>query len=86
MTWHTISSLNQVRVRDVIAEDSRTFDIHLLSNNKEILTENGEQLMMRLKCPSEESKDEWVKAINKEIKELKSEMKNLSRDISLLNQ
>ena len=42
--------------------------------------------MMRLKCPSEENKDEWVKAINKEIKELKYEMKNLSRDFALLNQ
>ena len=82
-----------MRVRDVIAEDSRTFDIHLLGNNlgrgvgmTESMCDNGEQMMMRLKCPSEESKNDWVRAINKEIKELKSEMKKLSRAFVLLNQ
>ena len=78
-------------MRDVIAQDDKTFEIHQLSNTnmtksmRDAEDDVKNQILLRLRCRTEEDKDEWVKAINKEVKELKSTMKNLSRAFVFLN-
>ena len=72
-------SLNQVRVRDVIADDSHTFEVHKLEHLKVCIgkskSENKGGLIMRLECESQDAKDEWVKAINHEVKQIRSKAK-----------
>ena len=73
------SSLNQVRVRDVIADDENTFEVHKLEHLKEKSkndTKGG--IVMRLECESEDKKNEWVKAINVEVKHLRSMARSIS--------
>ena len=72
-------SLNQVRVRDVVAEDEVTFEIHKLEQLKGRSSNNTKGgILMRLECESEENKNEWVKAINSEVKHLRSIANNIS--------
>ena len=83
--------MNKVRVRDVIAHDDKTFEIHQINNTnmtksmRDVEDDAKDQILLRLRCRTEEEKDEWVKAINMEVKELKSTMKNLSRAFVFLN-
>ena len=81
-------SLNHVRVRDVIADDLNTFEVHKLEHLKfgigESKNENKSGIIMRLECDSEETKDEWVKAINNEVKLLRSAAKSISSNFLIL--
>ena len=81
-------SLNHVRVRDVIADDLNTFEVHKLEHLKlgigESKSENKSGMIMRLECDSEDTKDEWVKAINNEVKLLRSTAKNISSNFLIL--
>jgi len=70
-------SLNQVRVRDVIADDENTFEVHKLENMEDHssnVTVGG--IMMRLECESEDNKNHWVIAIKSELKHLRSMSKH----------
>ena len=74
-------SLNQVRVRDIVAEDENTFEIHKLECEKDRYrtadkTRGG--ILMQIECESEDKKNEWVKAINSEVKHLRSTARNIS--------
>ena len=68
-----------MRVRDVIAEDESTFEIHKLEHVKDrTVKETKGGIIMRIECESEDKKNEWVKAINSEVKHLRSTAKNIS--------
>ena len=68
-----------MRVRDVIAEDESTFEIHKLEHVKDrTVKETKRGIIMRIKCETEDKKNEWVKAINSEVKHLRSTAKNIS--------
>ena len=80
-----------MRVRDVIADDETTFEVHKLEHIKdpagkeaagpgrgEAGAERTSGIVMRLQCESEETKNAWVKAINSEVKQLRSAAKNIS--------
>ena len=47
------------------------------ASNYQSNTEGG-GVLMRLECESEENKNEWVKAINSEVKQLRSIANNIS--------
>jgi len=80
-------SINQIRIRDVIAEDDTTFEVHKLehikdmgkdANNKNDTSDKMSGIIMRLQCDSEQGKNDWVKAINSEVKQLRNTAKNIS--------
>ena len=83
-------SINQVRIRDTIADNLNTFEVHKLENIKVGIAVMGlsnvlnpkrdlkSGLIMRLVCESETEKNHWVKAINYEVKQLRTMAKNLS--------
>jgi len=78
-------SINQIRVRDVVADDEATFEVHKLEHIKDKDTsqknDNSDKIngiVMRLQCESEESKNTWVRTINSEVKQLRSAVKNIS--------
>lgn len=83
-------SINQVRIRDTIADNLNTFEVHKLENIKVGIAVMGlpsvlnpkrdlkSGLIMRLECESETEKNHWVKAINYEVKQLRTMAKNLS--------
>ena len=77
-------------MRDTIGDDLNTFEVHKLENVKvgksvigEPNTSDGKSdtksgVIMRLECESEDNKDDWVRAINNEVKQLRSMAKTLS--------
>ena len=81
-------SINQIRIRDVIADDETTFEVHKLEHIKDInrdavkneaqAGDNNAGTVMRLQCDSEENKNDWVKAINSEVKQLRNAAKTIS--------
>ena len=80
-------SINQIRIRDVIAEDDTTFEVHKLehikdmgkdANNRNDTSDKLSGIIMRLQCDSEQAKNDWVKAINSEVKQLRNTAKNIS--------
>jgi len=87
-------SMNQIRVRDVIANDESTFEVHKLEHIKDKTgavssnkTESGDKingLMMRLQCSSELDKNDWVKCINNEVKQLRNVAKSMSSSQMLI--
>ena len=78
-------SLNQVRVRDVVAEDENTFEVHKLEHLKAASTDDTKGgIVMRLECESEDVKNEWVKAINSEVKHLRSTVKSISNQFWII--
>jgi len=85
-------SVNQVRVRDVTAGCDRTFEVHKLENIKAGLSVRGGQVVvgdsnnragvvMRVMCSSEVEKEEWVRAVNMEVKQLRSMANNLASQL-----
>eukprot|EP00092_Neocalanus_flemingeri_P006754 GFUD01007296.1.p1 GENE.GFUD01007296.1~~GFUD01007296.1.p1 ORF type:complete len:191 (+),score=49.79 GFUD01007296.1:70-573(+) len=90
-------SVNQVRIRDTVADDLNTFEVHKLENIKIGITVNGQSnptdnksdtkngVIMRIECESEDEKDDWVKAINSEVKQLRSMAQTLSSQFVLLS-
>ena len=77
--------MNQIRVRDVIADDDTTFEVHKLEHIKDKQSgEAGSGLMMRLQCRDEEDKNHWVRCINTEVKLLRNTTKNI-RNLGFLN-
>ena len=74
--------MNQLIVRDVIAEDLNTFEIHRLSRTAVGMKEAEDEPVTRIECASEEEKIEWVSAINVEVKDLKFFAKRLSQEFS----
>jgi len=80
-------SMNQIRVRDVIAEDDSTFEVHRLEHIKDRQqqsSEAGSGLRMRLQCEDEEEKNHWVRSINTEVKLLRNTTKNISSQMFML--
>merc|ERR1711953_1108803 len=78
-------SMNQIRVRDVIADDDTTFEVHKLEHIKDKKSgEAGSGLMMRLQCRDEEEKNHWVRCINTEVKLLRNTTKNISSQTFIL--
>jgi len=78
-------SMNQIRVRDVIADDDTTFEVHKLEHIKDKKSgEAGSGLMMRLQCGDEEEKNHWVRCINTEVKLLRNTTKNISSQTFIL--
>ena len=86
-----------MRVRDTIGDDLNTFEVHKLEHVKIDISVMGEPntsdgksdtkngVIMRLQCESEENKDDWVRAINNEVKQLRSMAKTLSRQFMMIN-
>ena len=71
----------------MIADDETTFEVHKLEHIKDIGaakndTQTGDNrvsgIVMRLQCDSEENKNDWVKAINSEVKQLRNAAKTIS--------
>jgi len=78
-------SMNQIRIRDVIADDDTTFEVHKLEHIKDKQSgEPGSGLMMRLQCEDEEDKNHWVRCINSEVKLLRNTTKNISSQTFIL--
>jgi len=90
-------SINQVRIRDTIADNLNTFEVHKLENIKVGISVMGQQtpsvhkkdtksgVIMRLECESENVKDDWVRAINSEVKQLRNMARSLSSQFTLLS-
>jgi len=90
-------SINQVRIRDTIADNLNTFEVHKLENIKVGISVMGQQtpienkkdtksgVVMRLECESEKVKDDWVRAINTEVKQLRNMARSLSSQFTLLS-
>lgn len=78
-------SMNQIRVRDVIAEDDLTFEVHKLEHIKDKhSSEKSSGLMMRLQCLNEEEKNHWVRSINSEVKLLRNTTKTISSQMFMI--
>ena len=74
-----------MRVRDVVADDENTFEVHNLEHLKaESADDTKCGIVMRLECESEDAKNEWVKAINREVKHLRSTVKYISNQFWIL--
>jgi hypothetical protein len=74
-----------VRVRDVVADGENLFEVHKLEHLKaESTYDTKSGIMMRLECESEDVKNEWVKAINREVKQLRSTVKYISNQFWIL--
>ena len=79
-----------MRVRDTIGDDLNTFEVHRLEHVKVGISVMGEPktsdgksdsksvVIMRLECQSEDEKNEWVRAINSEVKLLRAMAKTLA--------
>ena len=90
-------SVNQVRIRDTIADNLNTFEVHKLENIKVDISVTGQSkpsehkkdiksgVIMRLECESENVKADWVRSINSEIKQLRSMARSLSSQFTLLS-
>ena len=66
----------------MIADDISTFEIHRLERTTVGMKEIENEPVTRIECESEEEKDEWVGAINVEVKELRCLAKRLSGEFS----
>ena len=85
-----------MRVRDTIGDDLNTFEVHKLEHVKAGISVMGKPntsdgksdtksvAIMRLECQSEDEKDEWVRAINSEVKLLRSLAKTLSSQFIMM--
>ena len=69
-------------MRDVVAEDLNTFEIHKLERTAVGMKKAEDEPVARIECRSEEEKIEWVSAINDEVKDLKFFAKRLSSEFS----
>ena len=86
-------SVNKMRIRDTIGEDLNLFEVHKLEDvgvgiGVDHKTSDGNDdtnsvVMMRLECQSESEKNNWVKSINTEIKQLRTMAKALSSQLML---
>ena len=74
--------MNGIRIRDIIANDLNTFEIHRLELTAGRMREAEDEPVTRIECGSEEEKIEWVSAINVEVKDLKVFAGRLSREFS----
>jgi len=84
------SSVNKMRIRDTIGEDLNLFEVHKLEdvkvgisgigdlNTSDVSDDTEGAVIMRLECQSENEKNSWVRAINTEIKQLRTMAKTLS--------
>ena len=66
-------------MRDVVADNPNTFEIHKVEHLKdkpENLNKSGGEntsaIIMRLECEDQHQKDEWVRAINSQVKNWRS--------------
>merc|ERR1719334_3113512 len=80
-------NINKVRVRDTVGENENLFELHKLENTAENLEHCADikTVIMRLECQSETEKNEWVKAINSEVKQLRNMAKTLSSQLFLID-
>ena len=78
-------SLNQIRVRDLVADDENLFEVHKWEHLKAESSDDSKGgIVMRLECESENVKNEWVKAINSEVKQLRSTVKSISNQFWII--
>ena len=72
--------MHTVRIRDIVEQNSKTFEVHKLEHVKMAAEEGTENieggLAMRLECASEIEKNEWVKSINNVIRSIKRREKH----------
>jgi len=81
LVYFTHVSVNQVRVRDICAEDALTFELQRVEGVKLLKSQNiQEGSVAKIACATEEEKNEWVGAINTEVKILRSVAKSLSNN------
>ena len=74
-----------MRVRDVVADGENLFEVHKLEHLKVESTDDTKGgIVMRLECESEDVKNQWVKAINREVKQLRSTVKYISNQFWIL--
>ena len=67
-----------MRVRDNVADGENLFEVHKLEHLKAESSDDSKGgIVMRLECESEDYKNEWVKAINREVKHLRSMVKSV---------
>jgi len=86
-------SVNKMRIRDTIGEDLNLFEVHKLEDvgvGVDDKTSDGNDdtnsaVMMRLECQSESEKNNWVRSINTEIKQLRTMAKALSSQLMLMS-
>ena len=86
-------SVNKVRIRDTIGEDLNLFEVHKLEDvgvgvdhkTSDDTDDTNSAVMMRLECKSESEKNNWVKSINTEIKQLRTMAKALSSQLMLMS-
>ena len=62
-------------MRDVVADNPNTFEIHKVEHLKDkpenpnkSSVENTSAIIMRLECQDQQDKDDWVRAINSQVK------------------
>ena len=76
-------------MRDTIGEDLNLFEVHKLEDVKvglehkssDASDDTNSAVMMRIECQSEVEKNNWVRSINTEIKQLRTMAKNLSSQL-----
>ena len=78
----SLFSLNQVRVRDVVVGNTFAFEIDRLERIEFGMKEAEYGPVTRIECLSEEDKDDWVTAVNTEVKDLIFFGKRLSGEFS----
>ena len=77
--------MNQVRIRDVVEDEPKMFEVHKIEPLKAdmVLGVTKSSVILRLECDSAYTKDDWVKAINTEVKQLRYMAKILSSPFQL---
>ena len=80
--------MNKLRIRDTIGEDLNLFEVHKLEDVGVGVDGNDDTnsaVIMRLESQSESEKNDWVKSINTEIKQLRTMAKALSSKLMLMS-
>ena len=70
--------MNQLRVRDTIQEDESSFEVHKLEPEDMKMLVMGEVrlrrmsgIVLRIQCESLAEKQDWVRRISQEVKQLR---------------
>ena len=77
--------MNEVRIRDVVEDEPQIFEVHKIESRKAdmVLGVTTSSVILRLECDSIYTKNDWVRAINAEVKPLRRMAKILSSPFEL---
>ena len=68
-----------------MASNENTFEVHKVEHVKVAGQRDSKAgIIMRLECESEEEKNDWVKAINVEVKHLRSSVKTMANQFWII--